>query len=191
MFIELILPDRKNLIVGCLYRHPSGMSIRDFTCNHLEPLLVKISKEKKECALMGDFNADLLKSSDSNAIGDLYNTFSSHFFTPFILQPTRLRAKTLIDNIFFNSLEYFSNSGNLLYELSDHLIQFLILEGFSKERTLPEINLFKRNYSNFTDREFEDSVIKGVNWDDVCRLDLGDPSFSVKFFFFIYTFFPH
>ena len=23
MFIEIILPDRKNLIVGCIYRHPS------------------------------------------------------------------------------------------------------------------------------------------------------------------------
>ena len=70
-----------------------------------------------------------------------------------------------------------------MYELSDHLIQFLILEGFFKERNLPEINLFKRNYSNFTDREFEETVINGVNWDEVCNLDLKDPSISVKNFY--------
>ena len=31
MFIEIILPDRKNLIVGCIYRHGSGIKIREFT----------------------------------------------------------------------------------------------------------------------------------------------------------------
>ena len=80
-----------------------------------------------------------------------FNSLSSNFFTPYILQPTRLQAKTLIDNIFFNSLEYQSNSGNLLIEISDHLIQFLIIEGFVKERTFPEINLFKRDLSNFSE----------------------------------------
>ena len=132
---------------------------------------------------MGDFNVDLLKSSDNNAAGDFYNMFSSHFFTPHVLQPTRLRSKTLIDNIFLNSLEYSSNSGNLLYELSDHLIQFLILDGFSKERSLPENNLYKRDYSNYSDAEFEETVINGVNWEEICMLRLKDPSVSVKNFY--------
>ena len=55
---------------------------------------------------MGDFNVDLLKVSDNNAAGDFYNMFSSYFLTPFVLQPSRLKAKTLIDDIFLNSLEY-------------------------------------------------------------------------------------
>ena len=146
MFVEIILTDRKNLIVGCLYRHPSGISTRDFTNDHLEPILEKISREKKDCSLMGDFNVDLLKTTGNNAAGDFYNMLSSHFFTPFVLQPTRLRSKTLIDNIFLNSLEYSSYSGNLLFELSDHLIQFVILEGFLKERCLPETNMYKREW---------------------------------------------
>ena len=79
---------------------------------------------------MGDFNVDLLKANGDNAAGKFYNTLSSYFFTPHILQPTRLSSQTLIDNIFYNSLEYHSFRGNLLYELSDHLTQFLILEGF-------------------------------------------------------------
>ena len=109
MFVEVILKDRKNLVVGCIYRHPSSdISINDFTEKYLEPMLYKISKEKKECILMGDFNTDLLKSSDDNAAGKLFNSLTSYFFTPYILQPTRLRSKTLIDHIFFNSLEYHS-----------------------------------------------------------------------------------
>ena len=138
MFVEIILKDRINLEIGSIYRHPSSkISINDFAESHLEPILHKISREKKEFILMGDFNVDLLKASGDNAAGKFYNTLSSYFFTPYVLQPTRLRSQTLIDNIFYNSLEYHSFSGNLLYELSDHLTQFLILEGFVKERSLP------------------------------------------------------
>ena len=155
-FVEIVLPNRKNLIVGCIYRHgASSLPIRDFTENHLQPLLFKISKEKKECAIMGDFNIDLLKMS--NAASDFNDNMSSHFFTPFILQPTRLRSKTLIDNIFVNSLEYHSYSGNLLYELSDHLMQFVIFEGFVKESSLPSRKIFKRGTIN--EREYEEVVI--------------------------------
>ena len=183
MFIEIILPDRKNLIVGCVYRHGSGIPLRDFTNKHLEPILETISKENKECMLMGDFNVDLLKCNDNNSAGDFFNMFSSYFFSPFVLQPTRLRSKTLIDNIFFNSLEYSSVSGNLLYELSDHLTQFLILEGFAKERSMPEINIFKRNYKFFHEAEFEETVINGIDWEEVCMLRLRNPNVSVKNFF--------
>ena len=75
---------------------------------------------------MGDFNINLLKINTNDSYNSFYNSLSSYFFTPFIFQPTRLQSKTLIDNIFFNSVEYQSNSGNLLIEISDHLIQFLV-----------------------------------------------------------------
>ena len=107
---------------------------------------------------------------------------SSTFFTPFILQPTRLHSKTLIDNIFFNSLEYQSVSGNLLIEISDHLIQFLILEGFIKESSLPETNLFKRDFRNFNEREFEETVLK-MNWQNICNLQSNDPNLSCNNYF--------
>ena len=84
-FIEIILKNRKNLVIGCMYWHPSSdISITDFAEKHLEPILHKISKEKKEFILMGDFNIDLLKSNGDNAAGKFYNTLSSYFFTPFV-----------------------------------------------------------------------------------------------------------
>ena len=134
---------------------------------------------------MGDFNIDLLKMS--NAASDFNDNMSSYFFTPFILQPTRLRSKTLIDNIFFNSLEYHSFSGNLLYELSDHLMQFVILEGFAKERSLPNRKMFKRGSLN--EREYEEIVINGVNWDEICMLHYGDASASFKSFYDTHMFY--
>ena len=184
MFVEIILEDRKNLVVGCVYRHPSSdISIADFSEKHLEPILHKISKEKKECVLMGDFNINLLNTGGENIASKFYNNLTSYFFTPYILQPTRLRSQTLIDNIFFNSLEYHSYSGNLLYELSDHLTQFLILEGFVKERCLPETLLFKKDYEQFNEREFEESVINGLDWDEICMIRIANSSASFKSYF--------
>ena len=181
MFVEIILKDRKNLVVGCIYRHPSSdISISDFTEKYLEPIIYKINKEKKECVLMGDFNIDLLKTGGDNAASKFYNTMTSYFYTPYILQPTRLRSKTLIDHIFFNSLEYHSYSGNLLYELSDHLSQFLILEGFVSELQLPETSMFKKDFDQFNIREFEELVINGIDWNEICMIRIGDSSASFK-----------
>ena len=180
LFVEIILPGRKNLIIGCIYRHgASNLPIREFTEKHLEPLLFKISKERKECALMGDFNINLINSS--NTASDFFDNVSSYFYTPFILQPTRLRSKTLIDNIFFNSLDYHSFSGNLLYELSDHLTQFIIFDGFLKERALPEKKLYRRGPLN--EREYEENVINGINWNEICMLQYGNASASFKSFY--------
>ena len=56
-----------------------------------------------------------------DCISDFYNCMTSHFFAPYIMQPTRLMSKTLIDNIFINSIDYISFSGNITIQLSDHL----------------------------------------------------------------------
>ena len=75
-----------------------------------------------------------------------------------------------------------ANSGNLLIEISDHLIQFLILEGFVKEINLPEINLVKRDLRNFNEREFEEIVLN-MNWEEICDLKKKDPNLSFNNFF--------
>ena len=104
-FIEIILPSKKNLIIGCIYRHPSSpISIKDFNTTFIEPLLNKISTEGKLCSLMGDCNVDLLKYDLRDDFNDFLNLLSSHFFIPYILQPTRPISKSLIDNIFLNTI---------------------------------------------------------------------------------------
>ena len=45
------------------------------------------------------------------------------------MKPTRItyHTATLIDNIFFNSIDFHTISGNVVYDLSDHLPNFLII----------------------------------------------------------------
>ena len=63
-FLEIVLPGKKNLIIGCIYRHPSSnLTVDQFTNSYIEPLLQKISSENKICSIMGDFNIDLLKTN--------------------------------------------------------------------------------------------------------------------------------
>ena len=107
------------------------------------------------------------------------NILSSNFFTPYVLQPTRLHSKTLIDNLFFNSLEYTSFSGNLLIEISDRLIQFLILEGFIKEKPITILNIFKRDYSNFNENEFKEAGDR-LDWLSVVDINQKDPNRSLN-----------
>ena len=96
------MPNKENFLCGCIYKHPN-MSINEFNDNFLLPLLDKISKSNKQCFLMGDFNIDLLKKDSKTSISNFYDNMISHFFSPFILQPTRVtdNSKSLIDNIFF------------------------------------------------------------------------------------------
>ena len=77
-----------------------------------------------------NFNIDLLKTSSLCDVNKFFNTLSSNFFAPYILQPTRPISKILIDNIFLNAIDFPASSGNLTIQLSDHLFQFAILEGF-------------------------------------------------------------
>ena len=53
-FIELIYPFEKNIIVGCIYRHPC-MSVQEFNNNYLNKLLEKLNKEKKKDYAHGRF----------------------------------------------------------------------------------------------------------------------------------------
>ena len=179
-FIEVILPDRKNMILGCIYRHPtSTISIQQFINESIEPLLDKISAENKFCSLMGDFNIDLLKTDTNDNVNAFYNNVTSHFFAPYILQPTRPKSKTLIDNILINSVEYPSHSGNLTIQISDHLLQFVILEGFFKELAPKKINIFERNYQNFNEREFNEALTN-IDWDQILSIEGNDPNISMN-----------
>ena len=179
-FIEIQFPKKKNLIIGCIYRHPSSdISIQEFTNNHLDTILQKIGTENKQCILMRDFNVDLMKINSHNESNVFFNNLTNHYFT---LEPTRLTSKTLIDNIFFNSLEYHSLRGNIVIEISDHLIQFLILQGYIKEGHIPATNLYKRDFKNFNEMKFEE-VVLSMDWDNICSLEKNDPNFSCNNFF--------
>ena len=154
-FLEIVLPNKKNSIVGCIYRHPSLKITEDFSKNYLDPILNIISAGNKTCALVGDFNIDLLKADTRDDINLYQNTLSANLFSPYIPQPTRPISKTLIDNIFLNTIEYVSYSGNITIQLVDHLFQFVLLEGFFRDaRQTNKHNIKERNFKNLMKENF-------------------------------------
>lgn len=83
-----------------------------------------------------------------------------------VLQPTRItdHSATLIDNIFFNSLEHFTVSRNTIYDLTDHLPNFLIINNFSLLPT--NIEIFIRDYSSFNELCLVNEI-QSVNWQNI------------------------
>ena len=94
----------------------------------VKPLLEKLCHENKNIILLGEFNIYLLRYNSNTQTGEFLNQVYFGFLFPQITIPTKmtLRSKTLIDNIFTNTVNKFSISNNLLCSISDYLAQFLI-----------------------------------------------------------------
>ena len=93
---------------------------------------------------------------------------SSHFFAPYILQPTRLKknSKTLIDNIFLNSIEFDTFSGNLTSLISDYLPQLSIPKDFHRKSIVTNNIFYERNYRFFNDNKFKGDL-KIILWENI------------------------
>ena len=151
-----------NVLCGIIYRHPNG-DLEQFI-DYLSSAIDRINEENETCIIMGDFNIDLLKLESHSATDSFLNTLGSHFFQPYILQPTRItdHSATLIHDIFFNSIEHFTISGNIVHDLTDHLPNFIIFNKFS---TLPyNAKIFKRDYSKL-DQQVLVNEIQSIDWE--------------------------
>ena len=64
IFIEIINPSTKNLIVGPIHRHPC-MELSEFNNDFFTSMRkATLWKKKPDTVLMSDFNVDLLKYED-------------------------------------------------------------------------------------------------------------------------------
>ena len=95
------------------------------------------------------------------------------------MQPTRFASQSLMYNIFINSIEHMSYSGNITIQISDRLLQLVILEGFFKEVLPKKINTYERNFKHFNEREFE-RALKICDWDSILSLHQNDPDLSMN-----------
>ena len=86
IFVEIENKAGKNILIGALYRPPSNV-LNEFIDN-LDEVLDRISKESKDCYLMGDYNIDLslclqyMNSASGNqninSVNNIYENPSSH-----------------------------------------------------------------------------------------------------------------
>jgi flavodoxin len=180
IFLEIKNEKKKNFRIGCVYRHHTP--VEEFMSTYFTKTLETVTKTNKNCAITGDFNADLIKYGKCNATDNFYDQLSSYGFRPLILQPTRVTANsaTLIDNIFINNVECFSKGGNITSAISDHFLQFSQIDIFDTTSDKPKGNdKHGRNWRIFNKREFEDEISQ-INWDDITSPNSDtDQSFSL------------
>jgi hypothetical protein len=164
-FIEISQTRRKNIICGCIYKHPN-LPPDQFFEECLLKILDKITKEDKLITLMGDFNLNLLNYDTAKCSSDFYDIVTSHNLQPLILQPSRvtLRSQMLIDNILTNNVKYDSVSGNLTCSISDHFAQFTIFTNYnSGPESTKKMCIYGRSYSTFNQNEFLEELTN-IDW---------------------------
>ena len=120
VFVEIVNPNKPNIVVGVIYRHPC-MSLKSFNSDYLKPFLHLLASENKQLILLGDFNVNLLNVQEDLESSMFLDSLGSNLILPQILLPTRIteNSHTLIDNIFSSASD--SNiSGNICFSISDH-----------------------------------------------------------------------
>ena len=73
----------------------------------------------------------------------IYDRLGCSAVQPYILQHARM-SELLHSLTFFNCLEHFTISGNIIYDLTDHLPNFLIINKFSLLPTNIELDFDER-----------------------------------------------
>lgn len=157
VWIELVMTHSKNIIIGCVYRHPHQNNTDDFS-DYMSKTLKKLNKENKEIYISGDYNFDLLNYEGNSKISDFYNLMSANSYLPLILQPTRITdtTTTIIDNIYTNTFNRETVGGNILIEIADHLSQFITVN--NNINPLEQSTKYKRDFSKFNDQSFLDDL---------------------------------
>ena len=128
-WIEVENKSKANLIFGVLCNHPRKNT--SAFLDYLQSIFGKMNKGNKQIFVCGDFNLNLLKTDTSVNADSFLNLMLSNFCQPLILKPTRfnnISAPSLIDNIFMNTLDPSTVSGNLIDKVSDHLPNLCFLE---------------------------------------------------------------
>ena len=178
LFVEILVPRGKNIIVGVIYRPPN---------HHLTDFLSKISRSDKCCYLTGDFNLDLLRYPDHEPTQEFVDCLFSHMFVPLINRPTRITAHsaTLIDNIFTNHFTPRFLKGIVISDISDHLPVFAYVSDDSLTHDHKRIgNRPMRNFSAANLNNFK-TRLSQVNW--TALLNDNEPNDSYNIFLSEYS----
>lgn len=70
----------------------------------------------------------------------------------------------MIDNIYFNFIEHFAISGNIMYERTDHSANFIVLSNFFSFP--PNTESYQRDYHSFDESSLVNEV-QSIDWYDI------------------------
>ena len=151
----------KTLHIMTVYRPPDGSV--DMFFETLTNFITVNSLEQKELWIIGDYNIDFLKRSDSKT-KKLFDFLRMTGLRQHISTPTRLTgfSRTCIDLIISNICEnIIVSAGTLVDAISDHLPVFICTK---KQRNILEFKKIKgRTYKNY-DKDVLQTLIRNENW---------------------------
>ena len=168
----------RNIVVGCIYRPPKS-SITEFN-DSLRDILRQLSKEDKYIYLTGDFNINLLNSSNHTPTAEFLELLFSFSFFPTINKPTRITSTsaTIIDNIFMNNLHSQSiTAGILASDVSDHCPVFCI-SPFSILTHETDKYITKRIFNECNKARFVE-ILNECDWSECLNQTQCQPAFSL------------
>ena len=150
-FLEVPRIKQKNIIIGCIYRHPES-NLETFH-QLLSQRLDLINRTGLEAYLTGDYNINFLHYSSSNQVSDYLDMLFSLGYMPLITKATRItyHSKTLIDHIYTNVPCKTIKSGICLADISDHLPCFCT---FTSNLPFSNQQKFYRDFTTFRKEKF-------------------------------------
>ena len=154
------------------------MDLNDFNNDYLNPLLAKLSKERKTVFLLGDYNVDLSKYEQCSPAKEFLDSLVSSMFLP---TKVTSNSKTIIDKIFSN-ISTDILSGNLTATISDHLPQLFIAPEIFTNSPSNKSNYFECDWSNFNQENYIVDYFS-VNWKNTINLQKNDVDHSLQSFF--------
>ena len=186
LFIEIIVPELKNIIIGIVYRSPKQNSTPEFT-NCVNDLLEQISSENKEVILLGDTNIDLLKYNSSRHVSQYMEMIFSNSYVPIITKPTRVTnsSQTLIDHVIKKQSDTKYIAGTIINDISDHYINYMLLNIKKTFKPKPRVITYRSFTQSNIDNLNNDLV--SHNWDNVLNID--EPNLAYQEFMKSYNFY--
>ena len=177
-FIEIDNGMNRNILVGVIYR--SHESIDSFN-NDMDAILQIVSKENKNCYMLGDFNIDLLKEETHRPISDFLDLIYANHIIPSITKPTRITetSATIIDNILTNSNDDVLKANILVTDITDHFptVLFQNFDRFKQKVNHQNKYTYKRNHTNDNIARFKKSLMS-VNWKEILEGENTDVDYN-------------
>jgi hypothetical protein len=154
-WIEIVRKKQKNIVIGCIYRHPSYETTN--VCEILRDQLSNLNDKGKYVLFLGDININLMKYNVDNKTSDYLDMLLNTRFIPLITKPTRIthHTSTLIDHIYTNVPQQIYKSGICLADITDHLPIFCSVT--SKLPTFKEEKYF-RDFTKFNEVLFIEEI---------------------------------
>ena len=160
IFLDVLLPKTKPILVGVCYRPPDDSR---FLQNLENNILLSDLNNEQETYILGDFNIDYSKPN-SNLKKELSRFMNSFHLDQIITCPTRITESSCstIDLILISDTSKISNSGVINSSISDHCIIYccrkISKDVFGKHNTVKLRSL--KNY----DQEVFTNKLRNINW---------------------------